>query len=530
MDDDRHAADDERGDARQGGGERRGGCHADDERSDGGGEPADVTRQEGDDERRGGRLPEPLVAVLADPAEGRTRLPYLLGMLDGDEVHRRLAAATAVCLVVEEYPDLLGYAVERLVDRLDGDEPVEVAHALDYLAARRPREVDEAVADLADAAEERARRRMYRTGAGFARNEYLAPTEGDRGVGRTRVAGGAVDDDPRRVYTGDGEREDGPDDGADGESSDRGEESVDGDGDADRPGTQALTRGTLASVGKRLAPVIEASRFDEVDVLTDRTAGRYADRYRAAATLDDEEYAVAIAVYPLPAENRASFVTVFRAAMEDWTAVDDHGGVLDVYDWGVRPRPWAMIEYAETTLADREADPPDPIGTVLALTDAVGHTHRHGAVHGAVDPGNVAYYGNLLDADERERPLLSNHALWTIAGWPAGGVDPRYAAPEHFDDDYGRVDHATDVYGLGMVLYRLCTGGHPYVPDAARTAVDASAVRDRVLSDESPVTAGGDLPAPLAQVVRKATATRKLKRYETVNQLASELGGVIDGA
>ena len=40
---------------------------------------------------------------------------------------------------------------------------------------------------MSEAAERRARRRMYRTGAGFARNEYLAPTGGDRRVGLPRV-------------------------------------------------------------------------------------------------------------------------------------------------------------------------------------------------------------------------------------------------------------------------------------------------------------------------------------------------------
>jgi hypothetical protein len=46
---------------------------------------------------------------------------------------RKAQLALALCLVVESDPDLLDPVVRRLVDRLDGDPPVEVPHALDYL-------------------------------------------------------------------------------------------------------------------------------------------------------------------------------------------------------------------------------------------------------------------------------------------------------------------------------------------------------------------------------------------------------------
>jgi hypothetical protein len=488
-------------------------------------EPAAVDEATGDL-----ALPDPLLEILANPTEGPNRLPYLLGLLDGPDPRERLTAATAVCLVVESHPDLVAYAVGRLVDRLDDDAPVEVAHALDYLAARRPRDVDEAVADLDDAAERRARRRMYRTGGGFARSEYLSPTEGDRTVGRTRVASGASED-PRRIYTEDGDadrdrRADGEDpddasDGSDGPGSDDPDDRA-GVGDA---GSRGVTSGTLQLVSKRLSAVIQRSRFDDLSVLDERRRGRYGDVCRTAGTVDGEQRAVALTVYRLP-DDRTGFVDGFRAAMADWSEVDDHETVLPVYDWGARPRPWATVEYADVTLAAREDDPRDPLWTALQLTEAVGYAHQHGVVHGAVDPGNVVYRDDVLTDDERRRPLLSNVALAAATGIdrPGRGVDPRYAAPEHYDDRFGRVDHATDVYGLGAVLFRLCTGKHPYDGDPAD-------VRERVLGDGTltPTDVDADLPGNIDRVVRKATATRKLTRYETVTNLARELRTTRDG-
>jgi len=147
-------------------------------------------------------------------------------------------------------------------------------------------------------------------------------------------------------------------------------------------------------------------------------------------------------------------------------------------------------------------------------------------VHGAVDPGNVAYRNDALVEMAEQRPLLTNVGLAAATGTssPGTGVDPRYAAPEHYDDRFGRVDHATDVYGLGVVLYRLCTGEHPYDGNPHE-------IRERVVGNGSlePSAIDPGMPPKLDQVIRKATATRKLQRYETVNTLRGELRAIRDG-
>lgn len=507
----------------------------------------------GDQREGGGGLPEPLLDVLADPERGRHRLPYLLGLLDGGDQRSRLAASLTVCLVVDEYPEMLDYVVRRLADRLGDGAPVEVGHALDYLAARNPREVDEAVTDLDGEAELRARESLFQSGAGFARTDSLAPSPGDRAVGRTRLAGGsATPDDPRQVYEnrsvederdpldddangddGDGQDSDGTDGddsdatggGGDG-GSDGGEGSSDGRGD-DRP---SVTRGTLTLVSRRLSDVIGRSRFDDLNVLTERRRGRYGDVYRAVGTLDGEEYGLALCVFELPPDDRRRFARAFAAAMERWSAVADHEAVLTVHDWGVRPRPWAALEHVDRTLDDREGSPVDAaLSDAVDLASGVAYAHRHGVVHGAVDPENVALRGTALTRDADRRPLLANVGVASAYAGHEGAanyLDPRYAAPEHYAGEFGGVDHATDVYGLGLVIYRLCVGEHPYDGSVDR-------VRERVLDGETPVpsAADPDVPAALDQIVGKATAARKLKRYETVNHLQRELRSVeTDGA
>jgi len=447
-------------------------------------------------------LPEALVATLADPETGRSRVPYLFGVLDDGTPGERLVAGTALCLVAESDPELRDAVARRLLDRLDGDHHDEVGYALEYLAARH-RETVERVVENRDDTDGRTRDRPARSGseAGFVRSEYRSLDDRDRSVDPTEAPGeGSVEDPAEDV-------------------------SVESD-----PG---VTTATLRAVSRRLSEIVAATEFDDLTVLTEGRRDRYGVVYRAAGRMDTEDYAVALRVYRLPTD-RGSFVAGFRTVAERWQAVDDHRAVLPVYDWGARPRPWAAVEYAGDSLATRASPPDEPLWTVLELASAVAHAHQRGLVHGAIDPGNVVYRDAVIDTDARRQPLLTNPGIATLSGArPAGdgrlggderdraepgGLDPRYAAPEHYDESYGRVDAATDVYGLGALLCRLCTDQHPYTGDAAT-------VRGKVLSDGAPEPrrVNPDLPDSLHRVVRKATATRKLKRYETVRAFKREL-------
>jgi len=493
-------------------------------------------------------LPEQLVETLADPAAARSQTPYLLGVLDDGEPSHRLVAGTALCLVARSYPELRGAVAGRLLDRLDGDAHDEVGHALDYLAARYPETVEQAVEALEDDAGVGARERLSRSGAegGFVRSEYLTPGGRDRPVGRTKVAGEGDVDDPRQVYNADpadpdaavADHEDGEDDASeDVGSQDGDDENADSEDRDDSGGDTATTPGvttvTLRAVSRRLSEIVERSKFDELTVLTEGRRDRYGAVYRTAGRLDGEEYAVGLTVYRLP-EDHESFVAGFRTVAERWQEAGSHRAVLPVYDWNVHPRPWAAVEHTGDSLATRSDPPSEPLWTVIELAAAVAHAHQHGLVHGAIDPGNVRYRDAVLD-DSRRQPLLSSPGIATLSGaGPAGsapgdgersderprpgGLDPRYAAPEHYDDSYGRVDGSTDVYGLGALLFRLCTDHHPYTGDAGT-------VRGKVLSEGAPQPrrVNPDLPDSLHRVVRKATATRKLKRYETVTAFEREL-------
>jgi serine/threonine protein kinase/cytochrome c-type biogenesis protein CcmH/NrfG len=107
-----------------------------------------------------------------------------------------------------------------------------------------------------------------------------------------------------------------------------------------------------------------------------------------------------------------------------------------------------------------------PIGRAAELIAKLAHTahyaHEHGILHRDIKPGNI-----LLDANGE--PHLTDFGLArlveaesTVTGTKEVLGTPSYMAPEQAAGETTKVSRATDVYGLGAVLYQLLTGQPPF--------------------------------------------------------------------
>jgi tetratricopeptide (TPR) repeat protein len=221
----------------------------------------------------------------------------------------------------------------------------------------------------------------------------------------------------------------------------------------------------------------------------------------------------------------------------DLVASLSHPHVVKVFDRGLTADglPYVVMELVDGRPLDLAvADAALDLHGRLALFDkvcaAVACAHRHGVIHRDLKPANV-----LVDAEGEPHVLdfglAKEHGASELTGLTAPGEfvgTLGYAAPEQLDGDPTSVDARVDVYALGVMLYRLLTGSHPFPAEGSL----ASVVR-HVLETEPPpprrVTPGLPAVAPgldddLDALVLTCLAKSPDQRYATVEALRDDLG------
>jgi hypothetical protein len=159
---------------------------------------------------------------------------------------------------------------------------------------------------------------------------------------------------------------------------------------------------------------------------------------------------------------------------------------------------------------------------VRQVCSALDAAHSRGIVHRDVKPENVFLVGDL------EAPLVKviDFGISKVQEEGAAGLTrtgmvmgtPSYMAPEQARG--ARVDLRADVYGVGGILYRALTGRRPFEDE------DAAGVLARVLTEEPPRprTINPTVPEALELVIQHALAKAPEDRYQSLQELESELG------
>ena len=193
------------------------------------------------------------------------------------------------------------------------------------------------------------------------------------------------------------------------------------------------------------------------------------------------------------------------------------------------------------------------------LLDGLGAIHAIGAIHRDLKPDNILVHAPLLErrevspggciADRVGAPIISDPA-WldltenlvqltdlglgklletdqstaakiTDTGVAAGTV--HYMSPEQVKG-YADIDYRTDLYGVGMLLYRLLSGTPPFAGEPLMAVAHAQ------VYSPSPTLPEPFAEHPISWVYRQATNKKRSKRFQSAHEMAWHLRASVDPA
>lgn len=170
------------------------------------------------------------------------------------------------------------------------------------------------------------------------------------------------------------------------------------------------------------------------------------------------------------------------------------------------------------------------IGLMIQACEGVGFAHAQNIVHRDLKPRNIMVtdvglvkvvdFGLAKAIEETE----TDKAEVTQAGELIG--TPLYMAPEQALPDASPLSAATDVYALGVILYRLCLGRHPHKPDGSVRELVAAIANEPI---RPPRQFEPHIDPKLEQILIRALSKNAADRHRDARELASELSHVYSG-
>ncbi|HEX3132111.1 MAG TPA: serine/threonine-protein kinase, partial [Planctomycetota bacterium] len=204
--------------------------------------------------------------------------------------------------------------------------------------------------------------------------------------------------------------------------------------------------------------------------------------------------------------------------------LDEHQGParrLDLDRGKYRDVAFMVMDLATRTYDHCKLTTMESVQVVRCIATALDHAHRHGIIHRDLKPENIL--GPI------EHPLLTDFGIakeidqtdgLTRTGQIIGTLD--YMSPEQATDAK-RVDHRSDIYSLGVVLYEMSTQGClPYSHKLDRDTCLA-AIRSERYEPRWPREYKLDFPVSLERIVLKAMAHHMENRYQAMSEFITDL-------
>ncbi len=215
-----------------------------------------------------------------------------------------------------------------------------------------------------------------------------------------------------------------------------------------------------------------------------------------------------------------SFLTEAQAS----ATLDGHPNIVDIIDIDQRDGLYYMVmKYIEgedlSSYLNRKGALPWKQSAYIAaqVADGLAYAHDRGVIHRDLKPSNVriSVHGGVTVLDFGIAKIGQTPSTFTEMGARAG--TPHYMAPEQIRGQ--SVDHRSDLYGLGVMLYQMALGRRPFDGENREAIWFAHA------TDEPPPPREIDpeLPEPLSHIILNLLAKDPESRYESASRVARHL-------
>lgn len=204
----------------------------------------------------------------------------------------------------------------------------------------------------------------------------------------------------------------------------------------------------------------------------------------------------------------------------------NHPGIAKLLDAGIAEdgRPWFVLDYIQgipllefcnTQALDQEK----AIGLFLQICRAIAYAHDHGVVHRDLKPENILVQGSA----DKPQPVIvdfgiasreQDKELTQMGNLPG---TPAYSSPEQIKGNYDALDHHSDIFSLGILLYELIDNRRPFNGESS------AEISYHIIDQDTPPLIHEGVSPDLSAIIFKCLEKSPQDRYSSVYKLIEDL-------